>query len=91
MTVKDLADAVAQRTDVPAATTKTVISEALLVIEEHLGRGTEVQLAGFGTFAVRARSARTGRNPQTGEQIEIAASNSVGFKPAAQLKRSVNG
>ncbi|MGL5852390.1 MAG: HU family DNA-binding protein [Phycicoccus sp.] len=90
MTTKSLADDVAPRADVSASVAEAVISEALLVIGEQLGKGEEVRLAGFGTFEVRSRAARTGRNPQTGEEIQIAASSTVGFKPAAQLKRAVN-
>ncbi|WP_197469982.1 HU family DNA-binding protein, partial [Oleiphilus sp. HI0117] len=48
-------------------------------------------LIGFGTFSVRERSARTGKNPQTGATIQIAASKSVGFKPGKSLKDAVNG
>ncbi|MGL5928971.1 MAG: HU family DNA-binding protein [Dermatophilaceae bacterium] len=90
MTKKDLVDTVAQRIDVSASTAEAVISEALLVIAQQLEKGEEVRLTGFGTFEVRSRAARTGRNPQTGEEIQIAASSAVGFKPAAQLKRAVN-
>ncbi|MGL5866801.1 MAG: HU family DNA-binding protein [Dermatophilaceae bacterium] len=90
MSTKSLADNVAQRVDVPASTAEAIIGEALLVISERLRTGEEVRLAGFGTFDVRSRAARTGRNPQTGAEIQIAASSTVGFKPAAQLKRSVN-
>jgi DNA-binding protein HU-beta len=90
MLKKDLADAVAERADVPATTAEAVITEALLVIGEQLGRGEEVRLVGFGTFERRTRAARTGRNPQTGEEIQIDASTSVGFKPATQLKRMLN-
>ena len=61
------------------------------VISRQIKRGGKVTIAGFGTFETRERAARTGRNPQTGEEIAIAASTSVGFKAAAQLKRAVNG
>ena len=49
-------------------------------------RSAELTLPGFGTFTVRLTSARVGRNPQTGEAVEIAASSTVGFKPSAELK-----
>jgi DNA-binding protein HU-beta len=90
MTKKDIAQAVADRTDVSAATAESIIGEALAVIGEQLAAGNDVRLAGFGTFEPRERAARTGRNPQTGDEIQIAASTSVGFKAAAQLKRAVN-
>jgi DNA-binding protein HU-beta len=50
-----------------------------------------VNISGFGTFAVSKREARTGRNPKTGEPIEIAASRAAKFKPGKQLKDSLNG
>ena len=50
----------------------------------------QVVLVGFGTFSVKARAARTGRNPKTGEPIEIAAANVPGFKPGKALKDAVN-
>ena len=77
--------------DVSATAAEEILTAALDVIGEQLAKGEEVRLAGFGTFETRERAARTGRNPQTGEEIAIAASTSVGFKAAAQLKRSVNG
>ncbi len=91
MTKKDIAQVVAQRADVSATAAEEIIGAALDVIGEQLAKGEDVRLAGFGTFETRGRAARTGRNPQTGEEIAIAASTSVGFKAAAQLKRAVNG
>jgi DNA-binding protein HU-beta len=60
-------------------------------IADQLADGNQVVLSGFGTFETRERAARTGRNPQTGESIDIAASTSAAFKPAAALKRRVAG
>jgi len=91
MTKKDIAQVVAQRADVSAATAEEILGAALDVIGEQLAKGEDVRLAGFGTFEPRERAARTGRNPQTGAELAIAASTSVGFKAAAQLKRAVNG
>ena len=59
-------------------------------ITNALSREETVSLIGFGTFSQRERAARTGRNPSTGEPIEIAASTSVGFKPGKALKDAVN-
>ena len=59
-------------------------------ISGALKSGDSVSLVGFGTFAVKARAARTGRNPRTGETIEIAASNVPGFKAGKALKDAVN-
>jgi DNA-binding protein HU-beta len=61
------------------------------IIEKALKKGDKVTLVGFGTFEVRKRKARTGVNPQTGEQIKIKASKSVAFKPGATLKEKVGG
>ena len=61
----------------------------LIAITAELAAGNRVQLAGFGTFETKPRAARTGRNPKTKETIEIAASTSVGFKPAKALKDAV--
>lgn len=60
-------------------------------VKESLSQGQAVQIQKFGTFEISERAARTGRNPATGEQIQIAASKSVKFKPAQDLKDSVNG
>lgn len=59
-------------------------------ITESLVKGAKVQLVGFGSFEVRERSARKGRNPQTGEEIEIPATKNPAFKPGKQLKDAVN-
>lgn len=59
-------------------------------IEVSLKKGEKVQLIGFGNFEVRERAARKGRNPQTGEEIEIAASKAPAFTPGKTLKEAVN-
>ncbi|WP_313798932.1 HU family DNA-binding protein [Cytobacillus sp.] len=64
--------------------------DALLnTISNTLADGEKIQLIGFGTFEVRERSARKGRNPQTGEEIDIAASKVPAFKPGKELKEAV--
>ena len=91
MTKKELAQALAGKTDLSAAAAEDVLNQAFELIGDSLSKGEDVKIAGFGNFETRQRAARTGRNPQTGEEIQIAASTSVGFKAAAQLKRAVNG
>lgn len=59
-------------------------------ISEALQQGDKVQLVGFGNFEVRERAARKGRNPQTGEEIEISASKIPAFKPGKALKEGIN-
>jgi DNA-binding protein HU-beta len=60
------------------------------IISETLQKGEAVSLIGFGTFEVRERSARTGRNPQTGKEIKIEAAKTPAFKAGAALKAAVN-
>lgn len=66
-----------------------LVDTVLAGIREGLQRDTSVTLSGFGTFEVKPRKARTGRNPQTGEPIEIAAGRRVGFRVGKALKESV--
>ena len=67
-----------------------VVGAIFSSIEEALAKGDKVQLVGFGTFEVRERAARTGRNPKTGEDITIAAAKVPAFKPGKALKDAVN-
>jgi len=74
-------------------TTKKAADDAVNAVLDAIAKGVKkegsVQLLGFGTFEVRNRAARTGRNPKTGEAIKIAASKTVGFKPSSALKKSL--
>ncbi len=87
----DLAAIIADQADIPAGKANDVLSAILDEITNALSREESVSLIGFGTFETRHRAARTGKNPQTGEAIQIAASNTVGFKPGKALKEAVNG
>ena len=73
--------------------TKRSADEALEAVLSSIATGVKndkkVQIVGFGTFEVKSRPARTGRNPKTGESMQIAASKSVSFKPSAALKGSL--
>lgn len=89
-TKKDLIAAIAKRTGEKKATVEHVFNAALAEIEKALMIGDAVAINGFGTFETKRREARTGRNPRTGEPVEIAASTSVAFKPAKALKDSLN-
>lgn len=89
-TKKELIDAVANRAGVKKSSVELVLNTALNEIERALQDGQSVTLHGFGTFETKRREARTGRNPRTGEPVEIAASTSVAFKPAKALKVSLN-
>ena len=93
--VKDALDAFykAKKSEKKEATKEeaTCAVDAVLEgIKKAIKVDRKVQLIGFGTFNVRKRAARTGRNPQTGEAIKIKASNSIGFKAGSQLKGFVN-
>ena len=68
------------------AAAQQAVEDVLSCISEGIANDGKVQIVGFGTFAVKERAARTGRNPRTGESIQIAASKSVGFKPGKALK-----
>lgn len=86
----DLVDAVADATGDSKAAASAAVDAVLDSITGALKRGDKVQLSGFGTFEVRHRAARQGRNPQTGATIQIAASNSPAFKAGKALKDAVN-
>ena len=85
-TKKELIDSIAHRAGVKKSDAELVLN----VIERALLAGQPVTLHGFGTFELKKRDARTGRNPRTGEPVEIAASTTVTFKPAKALKDSLN-
>lgn len=90
MNRKDLVDAVARETDLSNAQADAAVGAVISGIIDTLAKGEKVSLSGFGTFETRQRAARQGRNPQTGESIEIAASTSPAFKPATAFKRAVS-
>ncbi|MDB5368628.1 MAG: family DNA-binding protein [Roseomonas sp.] len=83
---QDLIDSVATATNMPKTQADAALKAVLGALGDALGEGREVRLAGFGSFAISARAARKGRNPATGEEVDIAASKSVKFKPAKDLK-----
>ncbi len=89
MNKTDLTNAVAEAAELSKKDASKAIDAVFTVIEEALAAGEKVQLIGFGSFEVRERAARKGRNPQTGEEIEIAASKVPAFKPGKALKDAV--
>jgi DNA-binding protein HU-beta len=86
----DLVNAVADATGDSKAAAAAAVDAVLDSIEGALKKGDKVQISGFGTFEVRHRAARQGRNPQTGATIEIKASNAPAFKAGKALKDAVN-
>ena len=91
MNKKELVASVADKAGVDNKAAEAALDAVFDAISGALVAGDKVAVPGFGTFEVRERSARTGRNPQTGETIDIAASKAPAFKPASALKQSVNG
>ena len=90
MNKTEFVDAVAERADVQKSDAAKIVDSLVEVIGEQLGKGDQITLVGFGTFLVSKREARKGRNPRTGEEIQIAASNVPRFKPGKALKESIN-
>ena len=86
----ELVDAVAAAAGLSRADAAKAVDGTLDAITNTLKNGGSVSLVGFGTFSVKARAARMGRNPRTGEAIHIAASNVPGFKAGKGLKDAVN-
>jgi len=86
----DLIATVAQETDLSKAKATEVVEAVFGAIEKSLKQKEEVRLVGFGTFVTAAREASKGRNPRTGEEIDIPASTSVRFKAGKTLKDAVN-
>ena len=91
MNRKELIDALAARTDCTKTDADRAIGALLDIISDTLKKGESLSLVGFGTFEVRSRAARTGRNPKTGEELKIGASKVPAFKAGAVLKAAVNG
>jgi DNA-binding protein HU-beta len=88
---KQLIDSVAGKTGESKRLVGDVIETALEQITSQVKKGERVQLPGFGTFERRARSARTARNPRTGEEIQVKATKVPAFKAGAQFKDAVSG
>ena len=91
MNKKELADKIAELTDTTKKDALEIVEAAIKTIEDTLSEGNSVKLQGFGTFEVRDRAAKKGRNPSTGEEIDIKACKAVGFKSSEGLKKKVNG
>jgi DNA-binding protein HU-beta len=86
----ELIDRIAESADISKASAGRALDAALEAITDSLKQADPVALVGFGTFTVRERAARTGRNPQTGQPIQIAAAKVPAFKPGKALKDALN-
>lgn len=84
----DLIDKIAMDADITKAAAGSALNAFMDAVKATLAKGDKVTLVGFGTFSVSKRSARTGRNPQTGKEIKIAAKNVAKFKAGAELSAS---
>lgn len=85
-----LVEKIAEGADISKASAGRALDSLIGVVSTELADGGEVALVGFGTFKVSDRAARTGRNPQTGAEIQIAASKAPGFKAGKALKDACN-
>ena len=89
MNKKQLASKVGSRIKMKKSQVERVLDTALDIITEALLEGQKVRLVGFGNFLVRTRAARVGRNPQTGEKIDISSSKAPAFVPGINLKKVI--
>lgn len=89
MNKADLASRVATEASLSKAEADAAVRVVFSTIADALARGETVRIAGFGTFSTRARSARRGRNPRTGERIVVAASTTPAFKAGSTLRDAV--
>ena len=85
----ELARDVAARTGIDVGQSKLAVEATLEAIAKQIGDGNEVRLTGFGKFSATQRAAREGRNPRTGETMQIAAKRVPKFSPGAELKKAV--
>ena len=90
MNKQELASAIAEKAGISKADAEKAINAFVETTKETLAKKESIQLIGFGTFSVSERSARTGRNPQTGKEIQIAAKNVAKFKAGKALDDSIN-
>ncbi len=90
MNKTELVAAIAAKTELSKKASEDAVKAFIDVVTEELTKGEKVQLVGFGTFEVAERAARTGKNPQTGKAIKIAASKAPKFKAGKALKETVN-
>nr|WP_159433015.1 HU family DNA-binding protein [Thiohalospira halophila] len=86
----ELIDAIAEGADLSKAAAGRALDATVDAVTDALKKNDQISIVGFGTFSVRERAARTGRNPRTGEEIKIAAAKVPAFKPGKALKDAVN-
>ena len=89
ITLKQMAAALAESHDLPKKLAEGMLGDFVTLATQHLTKGDKIRLSGLGILQVRSREARMGRNPATGESVQIAASKKIAFRPAKQLKEAV--
>lgn len=89
ITKNDLIEIVAKKTNLTNKASREAIQTFLHTVQDSLKRGEKVVLTGFGTFSVRMRKSRIGRNPKTGAKITLAARKTPGFTPGKSFKRTI--
>ena len=90
MTKADLVEQVIQMTELPRKGSETIVETIFESIIQALQTGDKIEIRGFGSFRTRQRKARMGRNPKTGEKVEVPAKKIPFFKPSKELKDLVN-
>lgn len=91
MTKADIVNSLYEKLGLSKKETARIVEIVLETIKEHLEKGEKIKISGFGNFIVRQKTARKGRNPKTGDEIEISRRKVVTFKPSQLLRKSVNG
>ena len=89
ITLKQMAAELAESHDLPKKKAEAILGDLVSLTTRHLKNGDKIRLTGLGILQVRARPARMGRNPATGEAIKIKASKKIAFRPAKELKETV--
>jgi len=90
MTKTDLVEAIYERVGLARKEAAKAVDSVLEIIKDSLHRGENVKISGFGNFVVREKKSRVGRNPQTGQEIEISARRVLTFRPSQVLKNALN-
>jgi len=89
VTLKHIAAAIAEGHEMPKKQAEAVLNDTVDIVVKHLKKGAKIRIAGLGILQVKKRAARMGRNPATGEAIQIKASKKVAFRAAKELKEAV--
>lgn len=89
MTKKDLIEVVSKKANLTSKASREAVQAFINAVRDSLKRGEKVVITGFGTFSVRKRAERIGRNPKTGEKLTITARKAPGFTPGKTLKKAV--